>query len=85
MHQEDRGRTVAPVPAYEITVKGTASPRLAAAFDDMEVSSFAGHTVLRGHLVDQAALRGLLDRIAALHLDVVDLRRLPPAEAWEPA
>ena len=69
--------------AYEITVKGTASRRLEAAFDDMEVTSFAGHTVLRGHLVDQAALRGVLDRLAALHLDVVDLRRLPPAAAWE--
>ena len=71
--------------AYEITVKGTASRRLEAAFDGMEVTSFAGHTVLRGHLVDQAALRGVLDRLAALHLDVVSLRRLPPVEAWDAA
>ena len=69
--------------AYEITVKGTASRRLEAALDGMEVTSFAGHTVLHGHLADQAALRGLLDRLAALHLDVVSLRRLPPVEAWD--
>lgn len=71
--------------AYEITVRGTGSRRLATAFEELDVSSFAGHTVLRGHLADQAALRGLLDRIAALGLDVVDLRRLPPADAWEEA
>jgi len=80
MEAQDHG--VAP---YEITVRGTGSPRLAAAFDDMDVASFAGHTVLRGHLVDQAALYGLLDRLSALGLELVDLRRLPPAEAWDKA
>jgi hypothetical protein len=71
------------VAAYEITVRGTASRRLEAAFDELDVTSFAGHTVLRGHLADQAALRGVLDRIAALNLDVVALRRLPPVDAWD--
>ena len=80
MEVEDHG--VAP---YEITVRGTGSPRLAAAFEEMDVASFAGHTVLRGHLVDQAALHGLLDRLSALGLELVDLRRLPPAEAWDAA
>ena len=71
--------------AYEITVKGTPSRRLQAAFDGMEVTSFAGHTVLRGHLEDQAAVRSVLDRLAAFNLDVVSLRRLPPVEAWDAA
>ena len=77
---EVQGHAVAP---YEITVRGTGSPRLAATFQEMDVASFAGHTVLRGHLVDQAALHGLLDRLAGLGLELVDLRRLPPAEAWD--
>ena len=72
------------VAAYEITVRGTCSPRLAAAFEEMDLTSFAGHTVLRGHLVDQAALHGVLDRLSALGMELVDLRRLPPAEAWGP-
>jgi hypothetical protein len=71
------------VAPYEITVRGTGSPRLAASFEGMDVASFAGHTMLRGHLVDQAALHGLLDRVSALGLELVDLRRLPPAEAWD--
>jgi hypothetical protein len=73
------------VAPYEITIRGTGSPRLTAAFEEMDVASFAGHTVLRGHLVDQAALHGLLDRLSALGLELVDLRRLPPAEAWDTA
>lgn len=71
--------------AYEITVKGTASRRLEAALDGVEVTSFAGHTVLHAHLEDRAALRALLDRLEALHLDVVSMRRLPPIEAWDAA
>jgi hypothetical protein len=71
------------VPPYEITVRGTGGPGLAAAFEEMDVTSFGGHTVLRGDLVDQAALRGLLDSVSAIGLELVDLRRLPPAGAWD--
>ena len=46
---------------YEIRIRGVIGSRTAAAFEGMEVRT---ETVLRGTLVDQAALHGVLDRVA---------------------
>lgn len=64
--------------AYEIRVKGTLSESFLAAFDDLTVSVNPVETVIRGPIVDQAALYGLLDRIQALGLELVEVRQLPP-------
>lgn len=34
-------------------------------------------TVLHGEIVDQAALHGILDRVQALGLELIEVRRLP--------
>ena len=34
-------------------------------------------TVLHGEIVDQAALHGVLDRVQALGLELIEVRRLP--------
>ena len=34
-------------------------------------------TVLHGEIADQAALHGVLDRVQALGLELVEVRRLP--------
>jgi hypothetical protein len=39
--------------------------------------------VLRGDLVDQAALHGVLERVSALGLALLDLRKLAPADDWD--
>jgi hypothetical protein len=36
-------------------------------------------TVLHGPVQDQSSLHGLLDRIQALGLELVEIRRLPPS------
>jgi hypothetical protein len=53
-----------------------------AAFEGMNASVEPVETVLHGPVQDQAALYGLLDRIQALGLELVEVRRLPdpPAE-----
>lgn len=58
---------------YVLTVKGEPGELLRAAFDDVAVSSGPGVTVLSAEL-DQAGLHGLLDRIADLGLELLDLR-----------
>ena len=63
---------------YEITFAGRAGATLRAAFDDCTVTLGPGTTTLRAQLPDQAALWGLVQRIAGLGLEVVDLHLLAP-------
>jgi hypothetical protein len=46
------------------------------AFEEFEVTTEPVETVLHGQVLDQAALHGLLDRIAALGLELVEVRRV---------
>jgi hypothetical protein len=63
---------------YEIVVDGQLSPRWATWFDGFTVSGEAdGTTVLRGSVVDQAALHGLLQRLRDLGIPLISLT---PAE-----
>ena len=63
--------------SYEIRVRGRLSDSLVAAFEGMRASVEPVETVLHGPVQDQAALYGLLDRIQALGLELVEVRRLP--------
>jgi hypothetical protein len=58
---------------YVVTVKGEPGELLRAAFDDVQVSSAPGVTVLTAAL-DQPALHGLLARIEDLGLELLDMR-----------
>jgi hypothetical protein len=50
-------------------------------FDDCEVTVGRGTTTLRADLPDQGALHGLLQRIAGLRLELIDVHAVaPPAE-----
>ena len=64
---------------YEITFTGQAGRTLQAEFDDCEVSLGRGTTTLRTELPDQAALCGLMQRLADLRLEVIDVHRVAPA------
>jgi hypothetical protein len=60
---------------YEITVRGRLSARLLAAFDGLTATSSSTETVLRGEIVDQAALYGVLERIESLGLELLGVHR----------
>jgi hypothetical protein len=64
---------------YEIRVKGRISPALLDSFEGMESEFEPVETVLHGPVRDQAELHGLIDRIQALGLELIEVRRLPPA------
>jgi hypothetical protein len=70
---------------YEIRLQGHLGPRWAAWFDGLSVSADAdGTTVLRGSVVDQAALHGLLHKLRDVGLPLVSLTQVPPeTEATE--
>ena len=72
---------------YEIRVDGHLGTRWAAWFDGLSITSDDdGTTVLRGSVVDQAALHGLLQRLRDLGIPLISLspvggpshRRLAP-------
>ena len=70
---------------YELSFKGAASATLATAFDDCAMSSGSGVTVLRSTVADQAALQGLIARIHALGLELLEIRLAAEPnddEAW---
>jgi hypothetical protein len=61
---------------YEIRVSGVLPHDAAGEFDDVRVSTADVSTLLTGELADQAALLGLLARLRALGVDVVEVRRV---------
>ena len=67
--------------SYEIRVRGRLTDSLLTAFEGMQASVEPVETVLHGPVQDQAALYGLLDRIQALGLELVEVRRLPDPAA----
>jgi hypothetical protein len=71
---------------YEVRIAGELDATAATAFAGLSLAAAHGITVLRGEL-DQAALHGLLERIRALGLDLVDVRRVrvPAADQAEDA
>ena len=66
---------------YEMTFTGRADKTLCAQFDDCNVTTGPDTTTLRAELADPAALSGLVQRIAGLGLEVIDLHRVTPPSA----
>ena len=70
MHQ-DAGST------YRIVVRSELSERYAAAFEEMEMETNIGLTVLTGKIIDQPHLYGILDRLSGLGLELLSVECLP--------
>ncbi len=62
------------MPRYEIRLGGRLEEPASDAFAGLKVISDGDTTVLSGEF-DQAALHGLLERIRALGLDLIEVRR----------
>jgi len=75
---------------YEIRVKGHLDARSAAWFDGLHVDATAedGTTLIRGPIVDQAALHGVLQKVRDLGLPLVSVTQvdldLPDASFADP-
>jgi hypothetical protein len=67
--------------SYEIRVKGRVSPAVLETFEGLASEVEPVETVLHGPVRDQAELHGLLDRIQALGLELIEVRRLPQTGA----
>ena len=74
LQTEGRNQVRSQMSEYEITFAGRAGTVLRAEFDDCDVTIGPDTTTLRAELPDPAALAGLMQRIAALRLEVVYVR-----------
>ena len=76
-----RGPTAAdtdPAPQYEIRVVGRLATRWSAWFEGLTVAANEdGTTVIRGPLVDQAALHGLIQKLRDVGIPLISLTQLP--------
>ena len=61
---------------YEIRVSGVLPPEALLDFDRLTASVEPVETVVHGALQDQAALNGLLARLEAFGVEVIEVRRL---------
>ena len=73
-------------PHYEIRVAGHLAHRWSAWFDGLAVvTDDDGTTVLRGPVVDQAALHGLLHKLRDVGLPLISLTPVPPESPSDPS
>ena len=71
-------RTADPGPHYEIRVAGHLAPRWSAWFDGLTVATDDdGTTAIRGPVVDQPALHGLLQKLRDIRIPLVSLTQIP--------
>jgi hypothetical protein len=61
---------------YQILVRGRLGRTMRAAFPALRAAAQGEDTLLTGGLPDQAALHGVLARIEALGLELLEVRRL---------
>ena len=61
---------------YEIRVAGVLPPEVLLDFEKLTASVEPVETVVHGPLRDQAALKGLLDRLETFGVEVLEVRRL---------
>jgi hypothetical protein len=64
---------------YRIRVRGRLGQTICYAFAALQARASGGDTVLTGPLCDRAALYGVLAQMEALGLELLEVRRLPPA------
>jgi hypothetical protein len=64
---------------YELRIRGRLSSTLIHEFEELSLGASVEpvETVLAGPVEDQAALHGLIRRIEALGLELIEVRRLP--------
>ncbi|MGH2933694.1 MAG: hypothetical protein ACRDL2_04160 [Gaiellaceae bacterium] len=69
---------------YEIRLSGHLGEFMLAAFPSLSAEICGPETVLRGAVRDSAALYGLLAQLESMHLELIELRRLPRGAAGLP-
>ena len=60
---------------YRIIVRGELDSRFASLFNGMQMERIAGETVIKGRVIDQAQLHGLIERCGELGLEILSVEQ----------
>ena len=63
---------------YQVKVQGVLDPHWSARLGGLHVTSTDGETTIAGHIIDQAALHGLLMQIRDLGLPLLLVQQIEP-------
>jgi hypothetical protein len=63
---------------YEVRLQGRLDSRWSVWFDGFSVTTEDGITTLHGHVVDQAALHGLLQLLSDVGIPLISVTRVNP-------
>ena len=58
---------------YQIRVQGVLDPKWTCWFEGFTIEEFEGDTLLTGPIVDQPALRGVLNKLWDLNINLISL------------
>lgn len=61
---------------YEVRIRGRLGPGARAAFEEYEVVDVPAETLVRGAVLDQAGLHGMLERLRDYGYELVEVRRV---------
>jgi hypothetical protein len=61
---------------FEIRIRGRVGDSLLASFGELQAEVEPAETVLRASHMDQAALHGVLEKVRALGLELVEVRQV---------
>jgi hypothetical protein len=62
---------------YEFRIRGRLSQPVLESFDSLQSDIERVETILHGPVRDQAELHGIIERVQALGLELIEVRRLP--------
>jgi hypothetical protein len=62
---------------YEFRIAGTVSDRTRGAFAEMQVIDAPAETIIRGDVIDESHLHGILALLRTLGLQVVSMQQIP--------
>ena len=77
MSKSTGNQTMSKGTIYRIVVQSELSSRYAVAFEEMEMETKNGDTILTGEVIDQPHLHGILARINGLGLKLLSVQALP--------
>ena len=58
---------------YQICIQGVLDPKWTCWFEGLTIEEFEGDTLLTGPFIDQAALRGILNKLWDLNLNLLSI------------
>ena len=71
---------------YEVRIAGHLAARWSAWFDGLTITTEPdGTTAIRGPVVDQAALHGLIQKVRDVGIPLISLTQLPPEPPADPS